>query len=57
VGAGEDARQAHAIGNFFVQFKGSLCAYQLPKGAIAMQFTTGGFTPHDDGHGGDFLSC
>jgi hypothetical protein len=55
VGAGEDAQQAHAIGNFFVQFNGSLCAYQLPKGAIAMKFTSGGFTPHDDGHGGQFL--
>jgi len=46
---------ARAIGNFFVQFKGNLCAYQLPKGAIAMKFTSGGFTPHPDGQGGHFL--
>jgi hypothetical protein len=26
------------VGNFFVQFSGSLCAYQLPGGAMAMQF-------------------
>jgi hypothetical protein len=56
VGAGEDAQQAHPIGNFFVQFSGSLCAYQLPMGAIAMQFLPGpGFTPHPDGQGGQFL--
>jgi len=58
VAAGEDAQQAHAIGNFFVQFKGNLCAYQLPKGAIAMQFLPGpGFSPnqHPDGQGGQFL--
>jgi hypothetical protein len=39
-----------------VQFNGKLCAYQLPGGAIAMQFQPGaGFTPHSDGHGGNFL--
>ena len=27
------------IGNFYVQFNGDLCAYDLPGGAIAMQFT------------------
>src|SRR5215467_7097449 len=27
-----------AIGNFYVQLAGSLCAYDLPGGAIAMQF-------------------
>jgi len=26
------------IGNFYVQFSGNLCAFQLPRGAIAMQF-------------------
>ena len=46
---------ARAFGDFFVQFKGSLCAYQLPRGAMAMQFTSGGFTPHPDGQGGYFL--
>lgn len=46
---------ARAFGNFFVQFKGSLCAYQLPRGALSMRFTSGGFTPHSDGQGGYFL--
>ena len=27
-----------AIGTFYVQFTGNLCAYDLPGGAIAMQF-------------------
>src|SRR5215471_6418820 len=30
-----------AIGNFYVQLAGSLCAYDLPGGAIAMQFVNG----------------
>jgi hypothetical protein len=51
----DDNREDGPIGNFFVQFNGTLCAYQLPGGAIAMQFTGGGFTPHSDGHGGQFL--
>jgi hypothetical protein len=41
-----------AIGNFFF---GNLAAYQLPGGTIAMQYLSGGFTPHSDGHGGEFL--
>jgi hypothetical protein len=49
------ADQDRTIGNFFVQFTGDKCAYQLPGGAIAMQFTSGGFTPHPDGNGGFFL--
>jgi hypothetical protein len=50
----DDSREA--IGNFFVQFSGNLCAYQLPGGAIAMRFEPGaGFTAHPDGHGGNFL--
>ena len=49
------ADQDRTIGNFFVQFAGNKCAYQLPGGAIAMQFTSGGFTSHSDGMGGFFL--
>jgi len=30
-----------AIGNFYAQFAGNLCAYDLPGGAIAMQFING----------------
>jgi hypothetical protein len=28
-----------AIGDFYVQFTGDRCAYDLPEGAVAMQFT------------------
>jgi len=61
---GEQIDQDHAIGNFYVQFGGSLCAYQLPGGAIAMQFNSvpagappgfNGFVPFPDGAGGHFL--
>jgi hypothetical protein len=52
--------QDKAIGNFYAQFRsgqatGNLCAYQLPGGAIAMQFTSGGSTPHPDREGGFYL--
>jgi hypothetical protein len=56
--------QKKAIGTFYVQFAGNLCAYDLPGGAIAMQFLpapTGapagfnGFVPFSDGQGGYFL--
>lgn len=63
---GDEGRgdESKAIGNFYVQFAGNLCAYDLPGGAIAMQFAnppTGappgfnGFVPFPDGHGGNFL--
>ena len=45
-----------AVGNFYVQFAGSLCAYHVPGGSIAMQFTgesDTAFVP--DGVGGQFL--
>jgi hypothetical protein len=60
----EDERESNnvptkPIGNFYVQSNapapGSLCAYELPNGAIAMQFDSGGFTPHPDGMGGNYL--
>ena len=52
------------IGNFYVQFAGDLCAYDLPGGAVAMQFAAApagapagfnGFVPFPDGEGGVFL--
>lgn len=58
--------QDHAIGTFYVQFNGSLCAYDLPGGAIAMQFLNppdgapGGydaFVAHGDGAGGAYLEA
>jgi hypothetical protein len=56
--------QKKAIGSFYVQFAGSLCAYDLPGGSIAMQFNSGPvissvgfntFVPFPDGHGGNYL--
>jgi hypothetical protein len=54
-----------AVGNFYLQLAGSLCAYDLPGGAIAMQFINGagaavqrnfGYaTSVPDGKGGYFL--
>jgi hypothetical protein len=53
-GSNEDT----AVGNFFVQFSGSLCAYQVPGGALAMQFATcWNFEPGvPDGLGGNYLN-
>jgi len=44
-----------AIGNFFVQFDGELCAYHIPGGSFAMRFTGSDFVFVDDGAGGQFL--
>ena len=45
-----------AVGTFYVQFAGSLCAYQVPGGALTMMFTGGDFTKIEpDGLGGSFL--
>ena len=53
-----------AIGHFYVSFSNSVCLYDLPHGAIAMQFASGpvlqdiGFNtlvPSPDGKGGFFL--
>ncbi|MDX6597977.1 MAG: hypothetical protein QOE87_1864 [Gaiellales bacterium] len=44
------------IGDFYVQFDGMLCAYDLPGGAFAMEFTPVSDTAFvDDGHGGRSL--
>jgi hypothetical protein len=53
------ANENTAVGNFYVQFgPPGLAAYQLPGGAIAMQFipNCGGLTPSPDGLGGFFLN-
>ena len=47
--------QNKAIGNFFTQFEGDLCAYHIPGGSFAMRFTGSDFIFVDDGHGGQFL--
>jgi len=56
--------QDKAIGTFYVQSTGNLCAYDLPGGAIAMSFNTvppgappgyNGFVSFPDGKGGQYL--
>ena len=44
-----------AVGTFYVQFAGNLCAYHVPGGSFAMQFTGSDFVFVDDGQGGQFL--
>jgi len=48
-----DAKKA--IGTFYVQFAGSLVAYDLPGGAISMTFTNIDLKPVPDGQGGTYL--
>ena len=43
------------IGDFYVQFAGSLCAYDLPGGAIAMEFTDSNTIEVPDGSGGTYV--
>jgi hypothetical protein len=44
-----------AIGRFFVQFAGDLCAYHVPGGSFAMRFTGSDTSFVPDGVGGQFL--
>jgi len=44
-----------AIGDFYVQFVGELCAYHIPGGSFAMRFGDSDFGFVDDGQGGSFL--
>jgi hypothetical protein len=45
-----------AIGDFYVQFEGNLCAYDIPGGAVAMRFTPNSNTESvPDGSGGSYL--
>ena len=43
-----------AIGDFFVQFAGDLCAYQVPGGTFSMRFTDNNLITVPDGSGGNF---
>ena len=57
---GSKSEDNAVVGNFYVQlppqFTPNLVAYDLPGGAIAMQFTAGGFpTQIPDGQGGAYL--
>ena len=44
-----------SCGDFYVQFEGNLCAYDLPGGAIAMKFTDSNTENVDDGSGGTYV--
>ena len=44
-----------AIGDFYVQFAGDLCAYDIPGGAFAMRFTGSDTVTVPDGAGGSYL--
>jgi len=44
-----------AVGNFYVQFAGELCAYHVPGGSFAMRFTGSDVIFVPDGVGGQYL--
>jgi hypothetical protein len=44
-----------AIGTFYVQFGGNLCAYHIPGGSFAMRFTDSDVIFVPDGFGGRYL--
>jgi hypothetical protein len=63
-GMPESREQGHAIGTFYAQFAGNLCAYDLPGGSLAMSFNAvppgappgfNGLVPFPDGVGGFYL--
>ncbi len=54
-GAPGNQNRNKAVGTFYVQFEGDLCAYHLPGGSFAMRFTGSDFIFVDDGAGGQFL--
>jgi hypothetical protein len=43
------------VGDFYVQFNGDLCAYQVPGGSFAMRFTGQDVVFVPDGSGGQYL--
>jgi hypothetical protein len=54
-GAPGNTNPNKAVGNFYVQFDGELCAYHVAGGSFAMRFTGSDFVFVDDGVGGQFL--
>jgi hypothetical protein len=54
-GLPQENRGEGTIGNFYVQFVGSLAAYDLPDGALTMVFTADNTTAVPDGQGGTFF--
>jgi hypothetical protein len=56
IGTPDHTNVLEAIGDFYVQLTGMLCAYDLPGGAIAMEFTPNtNLISVPDGCGGTFL--
>lgn len=47
--------EKQAVGNFYVQFAGDLCAYHIPGGSLAMRFTGSDVIFVPDGVGGQYL--
>jgi hypothetical protein len=45
-----------AIGDFYVQMAGDLCAYHIPGGSFSMRFIGSDITSTDDGAGGVWLT-
>ena len=54
-GEREHRGEKEAIGDFYVQFTGDLCAYHIPGGSFSMRFTGSDYVLVDDGQGGNFL--
>lgn len=63
-GLADSTHPDKAIGTFYAQLNGTLCAYDLPGGALAMRFNPvprgapqgyNGFVPFSDGKGGKYL--
>ena len=54
-GAPGNANPSKAVGRFYVQFAGDLCAYHVPGGSFAMRFTGNDTVFEPDGVGGQFL--
>jgi hypothetical protein len=50
-----DSKTEKPIGNFYVQFNGSLVAYDLPGGAISMVFTGSNAQNVPDAFGGTYI--
>ena len=50
-----NSNSTKSIGDFYVQFTRSLCAYHVPGGSFSMRFTDSNADFVDDGQGGRFL--
>jgi hypothetical protein len=53
--SGDGDRDTERIGTFYTQFAGIHAAYDLPGGALTMEFTANGLVPVLDGQGGTYF--